>query len=412
MNIKHLLSVSFIVSAITVSAQDANKTYAITGNGTNDFMWMNIRQVDISSGKIVKDIYQYNKTPSVMSDAVTKKTVNQANEMFGTGPTASMVAAAAYDKVHDKLFFTPMRIGELRWLDLSAKGDVQHFYTVQSQLLNPGNLMDEANHITRMVINADGNGYAITNDANHLFRFTTGKKVTITDLGNIVDADLGQSGISIHNKCSSWGGDIVADAYNKLYVITASHNVFIVDVDTRIAIFKGTILGLPGTYTTNGAAVDGEGKIVVSSANSFGGYYKFDISDMKATLIEGSDKVYNASDLANGNLLLQKEADLARNLGAPVLPKLNPLNADTRVFPNPVTANEFKVSFDGMNAGEYTIALTDLSGRAIMNKVVNIYGKSQAERVQITSKIAKGMYFVKVSNAARQNVFTERIAVQ
>ena len=347
-----------------------------------------------------------------MSDAVTKKTVNQANEMFGTGPTASMVAAAAYDKVHDKLFFTPMRIGELRWLDLSAKGDVQHFYTLQSQLLNPGNLMDEANHITRMVINADGNGYAITNDANHLFRFTTGKKVTITDLGNIVDADLGQSGISIHNKCSSWGGDMVADAYNKLYVITASHNVFIVDVDTRIAIFKGTILGLPGTYTTNGAAVDGEGKIVVSSANSFGGYYKFDISDMKATLIEGSDKVYNASDLANGNLLLQKEADLARNLGAPVLPKLNPLNADTRVFPNPVTANEFKVSFDGMNAGEYTIALTDLSGRAIMNKVVNIYGKSQAERVQITSKIAKGMYFVKVSNAARQNVFTERIAVQ
>lgn len=411
MNVKNLLSVTFILSALSTTAQDANRTYAITGNGANDFMWMNIRQVDITTGKIVKDIYQYNKTASVMTDAVTKKPATQVNEMFGPGPTASMVAAAAYDKVHDKLFFTPMRIGELRWLDLSAKGDIPHFYTVQSNLLNPGNLQDEANHITRMVINADGNGYAITNDANHLIRFTTGKKITITDLGNIIDAD-GSQGISIHNKCSSWGGDMIADAYNKLYVISASHNVFVVDVATRIATFKGTILGLPGTYTTNGAAVDAEGKIVVSSANSFGGYYKFDLADMKATLIEGSDKIYNASDLANGNLLYQKEADMARNMGTPALPKINNLVADTRVFPNPVTANEFRVSFDGLGAGDYKIALTDLSGRAIMNRQVNITGKAQVERVQILSKIAKGMYFVKVTNGTGQQVFIEKIAVQ
>ncbi len=413
MNRKLLLSASFIISAFAASAQDANRTYAITGNGTKDYFWMNIRQVDVSSGKIVQDVYQNNSTPFVLYDAATKKPVNVLPGSENN-PTTSMVAAAAYDKNQNKLFFTPMRIGELRWLDLNAKGNEQRFYTVTSQLLNKGDLLsDESNHITRMVINADGNGYAITNDADHLIRFTTGKKVVITDLGNIIDAEVNK-GMSIHNKCSSWGGDVVADAYNKLYVISASHNVFVVDIDTRVATFKGTITGLPANYTTNGAAVDADGKIVVSSANSFSGYYKFDINDasLKAELIEGSDMVYNASDLANANLLFQKEADAVKNFGAPVLQPIANYSGEGHVFPNPVTSNEFKVSFDGMKPGKYTIALSDLSGRAIQNKVVVIAGKAQVETVKITSALAKGMYFVKVTDAANQAVFTEKISIQ
>ena len=329
MNIRLLLSATIIATSFTAMAQDAGKTYAITGNGNGDYMWMNIRQIDITSGKVIRDIYQKDKTPFVILDADTKKPVENyavstsslpgssnrypAN-VFGNLPTASMVAALAYDKNHDKLFFTPMRIGELRWLDLSAKGDQQKYYSLRSPLLaNVDLISDESNHITRMVISADGNGYAITNDANHLYQFTTGKKVTITDLGNLFDAESNK-GISVHNKCTSWGGDMVADAYNKLYMITANHNVFTIDVNTRVATLIGTITGLPANFSTNGAAVDNDGAIVVSSANSFEGYYKFKLADFAAVKIEGSDKMYNASDLANGNLLLQKEADAAKKI--------------------------------------------------------------------------------------------------
>jgi len=398
MNRKHLLSAAFIISTFTASAQDANRTFAITGDGSGNYLWMNIRQVDIGSGKLEKDIFQRDVTAFTLTDALSRKAV-------GSTPTASMVAAAAYDKKHDKLFFAPMRINELRWLDVS--GNANKYYSVNG--LGSENLNDEANHITRMVINADGYGYAITNDGNHLIRFTTGKKTTITDLGNLIDAE-GANGISIHNKCSSWGGDMIADAYNKLYVISASHNVFEVNVDTRIAKYKGAITGLPGTYTTNGAAVDADGKIVVSSANTLSGYYKFDIADLKATLIEGSDKV-NASDLANGNLLKQKEADAAKTFGAPSLPVIAPA-AEGRVYPNPVTSNEFKVSFDGYASGKYMIALTDLSGRAVLNKSVYISGKGQVETVRFSSSVSKGMYLVKVTDANKQNIVTERIVVQ
>ena len=416
MNYKILLSASFIALSFSATAQDAAKTFAITGNGNGDFQWMNIRQVDITSGKLVKDVYQNNKTSFVLMDAATKKEVIiplNGDVYFGkTAPTSTMVAAAAYDKKHDKLFFTPMRIGELRWLDVSARGDAQKFYTEKVQLLNTGNLRDEANHITRMDIAADGNGYAITNDGNHLIRFTTGKKTVITDLGNLIDAESNKNGISIHNKCTSWGGDMVADAYGKLYVISANHQVFKVDIDSRISTHLGTIAGLPANYTTNGAAVDDNGNIVVSSANSFEGYYKFKLEDFNAVKIEGSDKIYNASDLANGNLLYKKEADAKRNFGAPSFAPITLTNPDARVYPNPVTANQFKVLFDGQKAGKYTVALTDLSGRAIMSRVVTVSSKMQAETVQIKSVVGKGMYMVKVTDAANQIVFTERVVIQ
>jgi len=296
-------------------------------------------------------------------------------------------------------------------VDLNKKEPVFNFYGA----LMPraaGAFLTEENHITRMVIAADGNGYGITNDGNHLLRFTTGKKTIITDLGGLVD-DEANKGVSVHNKCTSWGGDMIADAYNKLYIISANHNIFTVDVETRVATLVGTIKGLPANYSTNGAAVDTDGSIVVSSANTFEGYYKFKFNDFTAIKIEGSDKTYNASDLANGNLLFQKEADAAKNFGAadfkPVIPVLN---NEAHIYPNPVTTNEFKIYFDGQQAGKYNITLTDLTGKAVMNRVVMVNAKTQVETVPLNRNFSKGMYMVKVTDASNKFIFTERIVVQ
>ena len=408
MNRKLLLSSSFIIAGLVSAAQDANRTYAITGDGNGDFLWMNIRQVDIGSGKVTQDIYQRNKTAFVLADADSKTPLANFAQ-----PTATMVAAAAYDKNHDKLFFTPMRIGELRWLDLNAKGDQKKFYSLRSPLFAASETTrDEAKNFTRMVIGADGNGYALTNDASRLIRFSTGKKVVITDLGGLID-DESNKNISVHNQCSSWGGDMIADAYNKLYIISANHYVFSVDVDTRVAKYIGYINGLPANYSTNGATVDKDGAIVVSSANAFVGYYKFTLSDFNAKKIEGSDLVYNASDLANGNLLFQKEADAKKNFGSADFKAVVPvITNEAHIYPNPVTNSEFKISFDGQQAGRYNVIITDLSGKALMTRTVNIASKSQVETIQLNRGFAKGVFMVKVTDATNKFIFTERIVVQ
>ena len=75
-----------------------------------------------------------------------------------------------------------------------------------------------------MVIASDGNGYALTNDANHLIRFTTGKNPVITDLGALSD-DASNANFSVHSR-KGYGGDMIADASGNLYLLTANRNVF------------------------------------------------------------------------------------------------------------------------------------------------------------------------------------------
>ena len=421
MNRKILLSSFLAFSSIAALAQNSNKAFAITSDGNADHVWMNIRQVDLGTGQITKTIFQRSKNNFVLTDVQSKRAVDQTNSnpnifMSKDYPTGSLVAAAAYDRRNNKLFFTPMRIGELRWVDLDIKNETPKFYTMTSDALAFGNnsqvSLDESNHITRMVIAADGNGYAMSNDGNHFIKFTTGKKPVITELGALID-DEKNGGISIHNKCSSWGGDMLADAFGKLYVISASRNVFVIDIESRVATFKGSITGLPANFTTNAAAVNAEGKIVLGSANVFFGYYVADLNDLKATAIEGSDRQYNASDFANGNLLLQKEADEARKNGSTV-PLLDNAfsNSDKRVFPNPVQGSTFAVLFDGHKAGNYSIVLSDLSGRNLQTQVAAISKGAQTETVALKSKLSKGMYLVKVLDENKQIVFTEKVLIQ
>lgn len=418
MNYKILLTSSFIALGLSAAAQNT-ATFAITGDnihGNTDFNWMNIRKLDVATGKTLSTVYDRLNPSGLLLDAATKQPVaanpvNSGRLQSNTQmPTATLVAAAAFDKRHNKLFFTPMRIGQLRWIDMDEKSGTNKFYTLTNNLLTNLDLSDEANHITRMDIAADGNGYAVTNDGNHFIRFTTGKKTEITDLGALIDAEA-NSGISIHNRCTSWGGDMIADAYGKLYIISANHTVFKIDIDSRKATYLGVISGLPANYTTNGAAVDNDGKVVVSSANSYEGLFKFDIKDLAASKVEGSDK-YTASDLANGNMLYQKEVDAKRNFGVTADLPATPVNTDARVFPNPVTNSEFKVLFDNQAAGQYMILVNDLSGRNVLTQNAAIAGKMQAVTVRINSALAKGVYIVKVLDAAKQTVFTDRVVVQ
>lgn len=408
MNYKILLSALLTGSFFSANAQYAAQTYAITSNGNADYLWKNIRQVNLSSGRITKDIL-INRSGAKFLDGSSKQELSSADaEKISSN---DFIAASAFDVKTNTLFYSTMHTGQLRWINLSDKSGNLHVFTKQQQFATLPNLADESLNITRMCIGADGNGYAMTNDASHLYSFTTGSKVTVTDLGNVIDAE-NNNGLSIRNKCSSWGGDMVADAFGKLYIVTATHNVFMLDVNSRIATFKGTITGLPGTYTTNAAAVDDDGNIVVSSSNAKDGSYKVKFDDLTATKIEGSENGYSVSDLANGNLLLQKEADALRNNGGPAtLPVLASI-ANGHVYPNPSNGSTLNVAFNGFKAGKYLVNVTDLSGKAIMSRPVSIGTSDQVEQLNVTPKLAAGMYLIKVSGADKSNSFTERIVVK
>lgn len=414
MSIKALLTTTMLATAIAGNAQQSS-TYAFTGDGNSDYLWMNIRQVDVKTGLVSQTLFQRSNTPYLLKEvgagAEAKSLAPAAYVSAREYPTASMVAAAALDARSNRLFYTPMRLAELRWLDLNSEGDAQ-FYTLKSDVLNVGSLQDEANQISRMTIASDGNIYALTNDGNHLFRISTIYAVpVITDLGNLVDGEANKD-ISVHSKCTSWGGDMIADAFGKLYIISANHHVFAIDINTRIADYKGSISGLPAGYTTNAAAVTGEEVFMVGSANTFNGFYQININSLEATRIEGSEVKYNASDFANGEMLFQKRAGINTTVNnIPSLPEMASAG-QTRVFPNPVTGSNFNVIFNGKQAGNYTIILTDLAGRVLQTNKVSVVKGLQTEKINIRSRQAKGVFMVKVYDENKQSVMTEKILVQ
>jgi hypothetical protein len=403
---KFLLTASLVSLSLYSAAQNA-RTYAITGKSNNNFLWADIKQIDMATGKVVKTLFESDKTPFKV-----KSLDNSTDRVQVPNPTAYGVAACAIDERHGRLYFAPMHFSEIRYLDLGK--DEANFTVVKKNIipLAAGNVyQQEENHITRMVIAADGYGYALTNDANHLIRFTTGKKPVVEDLGALIDAEENK-GFSVHNKCTSWGGDMLADAFGKLVVISANHNIYSIDVKTKVATHTGVITGLPGNYTTNGAVVDTDGNIIVSSANVFDGLYRVNYKDLKAEKVAGTEKTFNASDLANSNMLLQAEKDAASKFNIPntVVPVI--AEGDAMVFPNPASGNQFNVRFNGQKAGKYTIIFTDVAGRPLLTKAVTITSGTQVENVRLVNKTAKGTYIVKVVDENKQLAFSERVVLQ
>jgi TFIIF-interacting CTD phosphatase-like protein len=88
------------------------------------------------------------------------------------------------------------------------------------------------------------------------------------------------------------------------------------------------------------------------------------------------------------------------------------LTNEAHIYPNPVTNSEFKIYFEGQQAGKYNVAITDLSGKPVMNSIVNVTAKAQVETISLKRSFAKGMYMVKVTDASNKFIFTERIVVQ
>ena len=453
-----LVMISFITGAF---AQKRKKTeqpltgYAITAVEKGGRSWKEVRFVNITTGEEIKSIYQSKQETEALNartgnpvakkdmnvaKAPVKKVVNLDQELAvangsnvrvktvvvnGTGnqydkPFATNSAAMAYDKKHERLYYTPMGINQLRYIDLKSNKiyyfENEPFGTVSG----PG---DGANQICRMVIASDGNGYALTNDGNHLIRFTTGKNPVITDLGALTD-DAANANFSVHSR-KGYGGDVIADASGNLYLLMANRNVFKISIDSKVATYQGTIKGLPDGFTTNGAMVEEGSKVIVASSESAIGYYRFDLTTMQAEKVSTPESVYNASDLANERLAFAKKKKDKKNETAeePKQPateevtKKSPLqdaisNNGISIYPNPVTNGLVKVSFADQPAGKYSVELIDITGKLIQSKEININSSMHIEEVRIPRSVSGGNYLLKITGINNNVSVTNKLVVQ
>lgn len=399
-----------VVATVNLQAQNDRFAYAITDLTKDGSSWNALRKLDLQTGQYSDVLLNGTDAKLAVYDAATKKQLTlQPNVRFGNllqTPFSTGVAAAAFDKKHNRLYYTPMFADQLRYVDLKT----MQVYYIAGAFSGAGDMHnDEAKIITRMVIAPDGNGYAINNDGTSFVRFSTGKKPAIQQLGTLVD-DPSNNGISVHNRCSSFGGDMIADDNGNFYIISARNNVFKVSVENKVATYLGAIKNLPGNFTVNGAVVDGEGTLLVSSAVDGKSYYSINVKDWTAAPFEGAASIFRSSDLANSNFLsTAKKANSEIKTITRSQEKFSKLIA---VYPNPVTGNRISIQFSKVPHGDYTIELTDVLGRSIALKKVAINTEGQTQVLPLAESNSKGIYMVKVYDLEKQSVFTQKVVVQ
>ena len=469
---KQTLLLLVMISVVTVAmAQKRKKSeqpltgYAITSVEKGGRSWKEVRLVNITTGEELKSVYQSKQeveafnartgNPIVKKDGTAsqvaekkiiekklaeKKIVNLDDELATVNgsnvrvrtvvikqsanqydkPFATNSAAMAYDRKHERLYYTPMGINQLRYIDLKSNR-IYYFENEPFGVVN--GLGDGANQICRMVIASDGNGYALTNDGNHLIRFTTDKNPVITDLGALTD-DAANGKYTIHSR-GGYGGDMIADASGNLYVLTANRRVFKVVISSKVATYLGDIKGLPDGFTTNGAMVEEGSKVIVASSESSIGYFRFDLTTLQAEKVSTTESVFNASDLANDRLafakkkkdrkndeIVQEQKQPAAEEPTRKSPQEIMTNNGIAVFPNPVTNRLVKVSFADQPAGRYRVDLIDIAGKLIQSKEVNINSNMQVEEVRIPRSVAGGSYLLRVSGLNNNVNVTNKIVIQ
>lgn len=477
MNRKFLLTfilIAFFVGGYSQKKQQGTTAYAITGVQKGSHTWQEVRLVDVYTGEEIKPVYQSSVEVPVMNartgKPVVKKEVSSAdrpvttefrmkadenspdkiviikrinnetitiirnndngssevrkhvfvmkNQVQADKPFSTNSAACAYDKKHERLYYTPMGINQLRYIDLKAAAP-KIYYFEDEPFGVLAHRHDVPNQVTRMVIASDGNGYALTNNAEHLIRFTTGRKPEITDLGAITD-DPANGNNSIRSR-GGYGGDIVADDDNNLYLLTARKDVFKISIRDKTAKWLGAIQGLPKGYSTNGAAVEKDNSIIVSSSTTTAGFYKVDFATLQAEKISTSESVYQASDLANGNLLsIKKKEEKAKEETASTnaaLTEERELNVKYKMsaYPNPVVkGGVVNLTFNDFPHGRYQVQLMDLNGKLINAENVNVGQRMQPHVVSLPNRLPQGAYMIKVVGEANKDkvLVTEQVVVQ
>lgn len=396
-------------------AQYDRFAYAITDLTKEGAGWNALRRIDLETGQYSGVLLNGTDNKMAVFSATSRKQLTQEPDPhFGTGlqaPFATGVAAAAYDKKHNRLYFTPMFVDQLRYIDLKS---MKVYYVNEQAFTQSGNMHnDEGKIITRMVIAPDGYGYAISNDANTFIRFSTGRKTTtIQQLGTLVD-DPSNNGISIHNRCSSFGGDMISDDRGNLFIITARNSVFTVNTQSKVARYLGNIKGLAPNFTVNGAVVDPSGNLLVSSAVDGNAYYLVNPADWSATPYKLAASVYRSSDLANSNFLsMQKTPKLTTNDIQRLIRPEEKFADLISVYPNPATASVIRLQFNKVPAGNYTVELRDVLGRSVMQRKISITSENQTQELKLDGRNSNGIYMIKLFDGTSRSVFTQKLVVQ
>lgn len=83
---------------------------------------------------------------------------------------------------------------------------------------------------------------------------------------------------------------------------------------------------------------------------------------------------------------------------AVVVVKMNVLNGQINIYPNPVSDNKFNVQILNLEKGIYSIRLLNAQGQKVHEEIFNHQGGALNKRIGITTRLLAGGYYLQISN--------------
>ncbi len=381
---KKLFSLSLLCIAVSAFAQQ--DFFALSGKEVPAIVFNDLRTLDVDRGVSGEVFLNSESQPKIFSEVRNMQVTEEKNSY--NNALAKSMATLAFDG-KSKLIYMPLYSTNIYALDTKTK----EITLIESTVVKTS-ACDLGSHFTRMTTGTDGRIYAMTNSGSQLIQISNkAGKYVVKDLGKI--SDDAANGENLLSKMEiGFGGDMIADTDNNLYVFSASGNVFKIDFGDQKAVYLGKVKNLPQNYTLNGVAVNSHNEIVVGSAKG-GNFYKVNLENWIAE-ITGSNLNLHIYDLASKYQLEAKPGNLA-----------NANNSE--IYPTKIEDGFVNVRFGKEAIGNCVVEIYDMTGKNLSTTTYN-------SKVLVVEKmdinfLTKGVYVVKIKNGDGKTLITKKLLV-
>ena len=377
---------SLLALSLGVSTFAQQDFFVLTGKDASKIVFSDFRALDIKKGISGEVFLNSESKPKIFSE-VRNMYVTDENKSGNKGALATQMATLATDG-KGNLIYMPLLSGDIYVLNNRTK-EITLVESAAPKTVS----CDIKTHFTRMTTAADGTVYALTNSGSQLLQISnrTGK-YTVKDLGAVID-DASNGNILLSKMQTGFGGDMIADSDNNLYVFSASGNVFKVNIQTLKAELLGSVKGLPEKFSLNGAAVNSAEEVVVASAKGQG-FYTVDMETLHAVPLAKNFDL-NIYDLASSYQLSGKGT-------APEL-------SLTQVYPTKVDEGYINLRLSDEVQGSVTFEIYDAAGKNVFRKLISTNNES-VQKFDLNF-LNSGVYIVNVWDSKSKTLLTRKILV-
>lgn len=370
---------------------NAQEIFAITGKQVPEIIFNDLRALDLDKGTSGEILFTDQSASKVFSQNLQANFVETKNTVHNA-QTASM-ASLAFDQKNNALVFVPMFSSNIYVMNNRTK----EIILVENKVIKSVQCNIET-HITRMATTKDGAIYAMSNSGSQLIRVSAENgRYKVEDLGAIKDTSV-NTDKKLSTMQTGFGGDMVADADGNLYVFSAFNNVFKINVRDLTSEFVGTVSGLPTNYTSNGAAVNATGNVIVGNAKGEG-LYEINFKTLEAKAVAGDFKM-PIYDLASSYFLNDKAVSTPE------------MFTGIEIYPTKVNQQYFNIKINNEKVkGNLKVELADYMGNKLMKQNINVIRNNSEFKINL-NKYNAGVYIVNIQDAGGNSIFSTKIVIE